>query len=328
METFRALIIDQIDHQQVPRFDDFLPSALPDGDLNLDVLYSSMNYKDAMAVTGIGKIIRKYPLVPGIDLVGTAMDTVEGVVEAGQPVVITGFGLGERHWGGYAQRARVSTDWIVPLPDGMKPEHAMAIGTAGFTAMLAVMAIERNGTTPDSGDVLVTGASGGVGSIAIAILAELGYRVVASTGRESLTDYLVSLGAAEIIGRYDSPPERPMASQRWAAVIDNVGGDTLANAIAEANHMGNIASIGLVGSHKLSTTVYPFILRGVNLLGIDSTMAPPHYRAEAWERLATQLPAEKLDTMMSIHPLSGVQELAADMMDGRTHGRIVIDVNQ
>lgn len=280
-----------------------------------------------MAVTGTGKIIRKFPMVPGIDLVGTVLDAPEGVAEVGQSVVVTGWGLGETHWGGYAQRARISSHWMVPLPATMQPAHAMAIGTAGFTAMLAVMAIERNGTTPSSGNVLVTGAAGGVGSIAVAILANLGYHVVASTGRPELSDFLFELGAEEIIGRFSEPPTRPMATQRWAAAIDNVGGDTLANIIAEAGHMANIASIGLTASPNLNTTVYPFILRGVNLLGIDSTMSPPTLRREAWRRLANQLPVDKLEMLATIEPLSNIEELAAQIVAGQTHGRVVIDVN-
>lgn len=326
MEQFRAYVIQQEHGQQVGGFEEFLPSALPDGDVNIAVHYSSLNYKDGMAVTGTGKIIRKYPMVPGIDLVGTVIDGPEGL-EPGQAVIVTGWGLGETHWGGYAQRARVSSHWLVPLPASMAPEHAMAIGTAGFTAMLAVMALERNGSTPQDGDVVVTGATGGVGSIAIAILSHLGYRVVASTGRAHLADYLHSLGAADVIGRFEGAPTRPMASQRWAAAIDNVGGDTLAHIIAEANHMGNIASIGLTASPNLNTTVYPFILRGVNLLGIDSTMSPPTLRRSAWQRLASQLPTDKLATLMALHPLSDIEDLAAQIVAGDVHGRIVIDVN-
>lgn len=327
MEQFRAYIIQQEDGKQIGRFEDFLPSALPSGDVNVAVQFSSLNYKDGMAVTGTGKIVRKFPMVPGIDLVGTILDAPEGVAEVGQTVIVTGWGLGETHWGGYAQRARISAHWMVPLPSTMQPAHAMAIGTAGFTAMLAIMAIERNGTTPASGNVLVTGASGGVGSIAVAILAQLGYHVVASTGRLELGDYLHELGAAEIIGRFSEAPNRPMGSQRWAAAIDNVGGDTLANIIAEAGHMANIASIGLTASPNLNTTVYPFILRGVNLLGIDSTMSPPTLRREAWRRLATQLPLDKIDVLASVEPLSNIEQLAAEIVAGQTRGRIVIDVN-
>ncbi|PJF45180.1 MAG: oxidoreductase [Phototrophicales bacterium] len=325
-EQFRAYVIRQENGAPIGRFETLSPDDLPDGNVEIAVQYSSLNYKDGMAVTGTGKIIRTYPMVPGIDLVGTVLEG-SAEFEPNQPVIVTGWGLGETHWGGYAQRARVNAHWIVPLPPNMTPQQAMAIGTAGFTAMLAVMAIERNGTTPSSGNVLVTGASGGVGSLAIAILSSLGYRVVASTGRPQLAEYLEALGAAEIIGRYSGPPSRPMSTQRWAAAIDNVGGDTLANIIAETGHMGNIASIGLTGSPNLNTTVYPFILRGVNLLGIDSTMAPPSLRREAWQRLANQLPNDKLEMISQVQPLSEIEALAQQIIAGQVQGRVVIDVN-
>jgi len=273
-ETFEALILDQTDGQLQVEIRDVSRDELPAGDSLISVAYSSLNYKDGLAVTGEGRIVRSYPMVPGIDLAGTVVASGSPAFNAGDEVIVTGWGIGETHWGGYAQMARMKSDWLTPLPPGLSLKQSMAIGTAGFTAMLAVMALEHNGLAPGAGKVVVTGAAGGLGSIAVAILAKLGYTVAASTGRAEAHDYLRGLGADEIVERslLAEPPRRPMESGRWAGAVDVVGGSTLASLLATLLPSSAVAACGLAGGSELQTTVFPFILRGVSLLGINSVV--------------------------------------------------------
>jgi len=303
--------------------------ALPDGDVLVRIDHSTLNYKDALAITGAAPIVRSFPMVPGIDFAGTVEFSDRIDFPAGEKVVLTGWGIGETHWGGLAQKARVKGDWLVPLPDAFTTSRAMAIGTAGFTAMLAVLALEDHGVTPDSGEVLVTGAVGGVGSIAVCLLSKLGYRVVASTGRAAEGGYLKSLGAAEVIGRdVLDGPVRPLEKERWAGVVDSVGGTVLAHALAQTRYAGTVAACGLAQSMDLPASVAPFILRGVTLTGIASVFCPRERRLLAWKRLATDLEIEKLDALTSTIPLSDVVRTAPLFLEGRVRGRIVVDVNR
>ena len=293
-QTFRALRVTRTDDGQSAQFQDITPDDLPAGDVLVRVSHSSLNYKDGAAVIGAGKIIREFPMTPGIDLVGTVEESDSNDFSVGDAVICTGYGIGTDHAGGYAQYARLKSEWLVPLPEGMTPLHAMGIGTAGFTAMLAVQALEtRGGLTPEAGDILVTGASGGAGSMAVSILAELGYTVVASTGSEDAHDYLRELGASRIIGRL-SAPERPMASAEWAGAIDSVGGDTLASVLSATQYGGSVAAYGVAAGHELNTTVFPFILRGVNLLGVDSVQCPMDARLTPGNDWRGTSPARKL----------------------------------
>jgi acrylyl-CoA reductase (NADPH) len=303
--------------------------SLPDGEVLVKVAYSSLNYKDGLAVTGRGKVIRRYPLAPGIDLAGTVVESDSGMYRAGDEVLATGWGLGEVHWGGYAQLARLQAGWLTPLPAGLSLKQVMAIGTAGFTAMLAVAALEQQGLQPDWGEVVVTGATGGLGSLAVAMLARLGYDVAASTGRTEAHDYLRHLGAARIIDRAElaDPPTRPLESGRWAGAVDVVGGDTLASLLASLKPAASVAACGLAGGSELQTTVLPFILRGVNLLGINSVSVPAEKRLELWDRLARELPLDLLDGLIQVIPLAGVPEFAHKIIDGQVRGRVVVDVN-
>ncbi len=327
-ETFRALLLNQDDDKQVSAaFQDVTTEDLPDGEVLVKVAYSSLNYKDGLAVTGKGKIARSFPMVPGIDFAGTVVSSSDDAFSEGQSVVLTGWGVGEKHWGGYAGYARVPAEWLVTLPQAFTLQQAMGIGTAGFTAMLAIRALEKAGLRQDDGEVLVTGASGGVGSVAVALLAELGYTVVASTGREALTDYLTELGASEVIGRFEAPT-RPLSSGRWSGAVDGVGGDTLAAILPEMAYGSSVAVYGLAGGSELNTTVIPFILRSVSLLGVDSVMCPPEPRREAWERLAAALPAAKLKAMTTVEPLSDVIELGEHILAGDIRGRVVLDVEK
>lgn len=296
------------------------------GDVLVDIEYSSINFKDGLALAGKPGVIRDYPLIPGIDLVGTVVSTsTDDGWKPGDRVILNGCGIGESHHGGLAERARVPGEWLVPLPDGLTPERAAAIGTAGFTAMLAVLALEKAAAL--GGDVLVTGAAGGVGSIAIAILAGLGHRIVASTGRPEEHDYLVSLGAAEILDRATlSEPGKPLQTQRWSGAIDSVGGHTLANVLAQTNYGGTVASCGLAASHELPATVMPFILRAVTLTGINSVFAPRELRLEAWRRLSTDLETELLDGLTTTIPLADARATADEILAGRIRGRTVVDV--
>ncbi len=294
------------------------------------VRYSSLNYKDGLAVTGKGRIVRRVPMVCGIDLAGVVEASDSTAWRPGDEVIVTGWGLSETHPGGFTQRQRVRSEWIVPRPDGFSLLQSMAVGTAGLTAMLCVLALEHDGLTPGAdGAVLVTGAAGGVGSIAVAVLARMGCRVAASTGRSETHDYLHRLGAAEIIDRAElaTASGRPLDSERWAAGVDVVGGETLAAVLRQTRYLGSVAACGLAGGTELPTTVLPFILRGVKLLGVDSVSCPTELRRRAWERLARDLPVDVLEAATTVEPLRRVPELAEEILAGRTRGRVVIDVN-
>lgn len=326
MDSHRALVAREAGPA---RFEQLTDADLPDGDVTVDVRYSSLNYKDGLAVSGKGKIVRSFPMVCGIDLAGAVSASDSGEFAVGDEVVLTGWGLSETHPGGYAERQRVRSEWLVRKPEQLSSQRAMAIGTAGLTAMLCVQALEDTGLSPDlDGEVLVTGAAGGVGSVAIAILAARGYRVVASTGRAEAHDYLRGLGACEFIDRAELAEDsgRPLEKQRWLGVVDTVGGTTLAGALKRTRYRGSVAACGLAGGADLPSSVLPFILRGVNLLGIDSVQCPAEVRARAWQRLATELPLDKLDESTTVRPLDDVPELAAEILRGNTRGRIVVDV--
>ncbi len=325
--TFKALVITQTEAGIQAAVQNLERDSLPEGDVLVSVAYSTLNYKDGLAITGQGKVIRKYPMVPGIDFAGTVLESASSAYRPGEAVVLTGWGVGESHWGGLAQLARVKAEWLVPLPSGLTPRQAMGIGTAGFTAMLSVMALEEHGLTPaNRGEVLVTGAAGGVGSVAVAILAHLGYNVVASTGRVETHAYLRQLGASQVIDRLTASG-RPLNPERWAGAVDTVGGETLAALLPSMASNASVAACGNAGGFTLPTTVFPFILRGVNLLGINSVPVPQPRRRAAWERLARDLPPEALALMMREAPLSAVPELSQQIVKGQVQGRVVIDVN-
>jgi len=326
---FKALVLDNAGGQVNARVQELEESALPAGDVTVAVAYSSLNYKDGLIVNGAGGLVRKYPHVPGIDFAGTVRESRHAGFKSGDRVVLTGWRVGEVQWGGLAQVARVNGDWLVALPDGLDARHAMAVGTAGFTAMLAVMALEEHGLNT-GGEVLVTGAAGGVGSAAVAILAHLGHNVVASTGRAETHDYLRRLGARTVIDRtpFADPPARPLESERWAACVDSVGGNTLARVLAQMKYGASVAAVGLAGGSALQSTVIPFLLRSVNLLGIDSVMCPRERRLMAWKRIVRDLPADALDAMIVEAALGDVPGLAADILKGHVRGRVVVDVNR
>jgi acrylyl-CoA reductase (NADPH) len=329
LSDFRALVLHERDGGKVESRVETLPdAALPDGDVTVAVEYSTVNYKDGMVLQGLGRLVRKYPHIPGIDFAGTAESSDSPRFKPGDKVVLTGWRVGELHWGGYAQKARVKAEWLVPLPAAMTTAQAMAVGTAGFTAMQSVIALERHGLR--SGDeVLVTGAVGGVGSVAIAILHRLGYRVAGSTGRSAEHDYLKGLGAETIIERaaLATPPSKPLDRERWAGAIDAVGGTTLGTLLTQLRHSASVAAVGNAGGIELKTSVLPFLLRGVNLLGIDSVMVPREERLEIWRRVAQDLPLNKLDAITSHARLADVPELGRQILQGRSRGRIVVDVN-
>ncbi len=328
--SFRALIVDKAEDGTVTqRLGELEESQLPEADVLVDVEYSTLNYKDGLCLTGGGGLVRKYPHVPGIDFAGTVEHSDAGEFAKGDKVVLTGWRVGEVWWGGYAQKARVKSDWLVPLPDGLDTRQAMAVGTAGFTAMLAVMALEHHGLTPERGPVLVTGATGGVGSVATAVLAKLGYEVAAVTGRPEQEPYLRDLGAARIVPRAELAEEskRPLEAETWAGAIDAVGGTMLARVLTQMKYGCSVASVGLAGSPKLPATVIPFILRGVNLLGIDSVMQPKADRLEAWHRIARDLPMDKLEAMVAVNTLSELPGLGQAILKGQVKGRVVVDVN-
>ncbi len=305
------------------------PEALMPGDVTLRVTHSTLNYKDGLALTGRSPVVRRWPMVPGIDLAGEVLESASPEWRPGERVVLNGWGLGETHMGGYAARARVEAGWLVPLPDAFSPAQAMAIGTAGYTAMLAVLALERHGLSPADGAVLVTGAVGGVGSVAVALLARLGWHVIASTGRAAEADYLRALGAAEVIDRAElSAPGKPLARERWAAAVDAVGSHTLANVLAGTRRGGAVAACGLAAGMDLPASVAPFILRGVALLGIDSVMCPRPRRLEAWRRLAADLDPGKLTSMTRTVRLDEVLALAPRILDGQVRGRVVVTVGE
>jgi len=301
---------------------------LPDGDVLVRVEYSGVNYKDGMVVNGIGGLVRNYPHVPGIDFAGVVEASSHSRYAAGDKVVLTGWRVGEVHWGGYSQKARVNGDWLVPLPEGLSTKQAMAVGTAGLTSMLCVMALENHGLTTSDGPVLVTGAAGGVGSVAVSILARLGYEVGASTGREAQHEYLKSLGATTIVARSDlsEPNKRPLESETWVGAIDTVGSTTLARVLAQVKYGGSVAACGLAGGPKLEVTVLPFLLRGVNLLGVDSVMQPFENRVRVWDRIASDLPHDKLEEMTEVIGLSGVAEAASSILSGQVRGRLVVEL--
>ena len=328
MSTFNAFVATQTDGKFAGSFQQLDRSALPAGEVLIKVAYSSLNYKDGLAVTGKPGVIRKFPMVPGVDFAGWVEEST-GAFRKGDEVIVTGCGTSETMWGGYAQYARLDADYIVRLPKGMSLAQSMAVGTAGFTSMQSVMALEAHGLKVGDKPVLVTGAAGGVGSVAIAILATLGYKVAASTGRPQLSDYLRSLGATEIVDRatLTGTPKRPLDAPKWSAAIDSVGGETLANLLTMIDLGGSVASCGLAGGAPFSSTVFPFILRGVNLLGIDSTRVPNARRREIWGRVVRDLPMTVLDSLMVIEPLSKIVELGEQILAGKTRGRVVIDVN-
>jgi len=326
--TFKALLATQDDGRTNISFRETDVSSLPPGEVLIRVLYSSLNYKDGLAVTGKPGVIRKYPMVAGVDLAGVVEESSSAFWHVGDAVVVTGCGLSETIWGGYAEYARIDARHLVRLPDGMTARQAMGIGTAGFTAMQCVMALERHGATPESGDLVVTGAAGGVGSVAVAILAKLGYRVCASTGRAELGNYLRSLGAVEIIDRsvLAAASKRPMEAERWAGAVDTVGGETLSSVIRTLKSGPSVAACGVAGGPSLNITVFPFILRGVNLLGVNSVIVTREERLEVWRRLATDLPLPLLDSMIQEEPLDRVVELGEKILAGGVRGRIVIRV--
>lgn len=327
--SFRALVLEEKDGAIRPSILELPVNALPEGDVLVSVAYSSLNYKDGLAVTGQGKVARHYPMVPGIDLAGTVEESQSPVFKQGDQVLLTGWGIGESHWGGYAQAARVRSEWLLPVPPGLTLKQAMGIGTAGLTAMLSVMGLEDRGLKPGGREVVVTGAAGGVGSVAVAILAQLGYSVVASTGRGS-HDYLKALGASRIIDRavLSTQSEKALESECWAGAIDSVGGETLATLLRTMAHGASIAVCGLAGGSSLRTTVFPFILRGVSLIGIASSTTPRERRREAWARLVRDLPRETLDRMIQVVPLVDVPGLSQTILRGEVRGRVVIDPNR
>ncbi|MDH3583466.1 MAG: oxidoreductase [Phycisphaerae bacterium] len=326
---FRALVVEEMGEGVAAGVRDLEVGDLPAGDVRIAVAYSSLNYKDAMVLRGIGRLVRSYPHVPGIDMAGTVLETSSPRWNVGDEVVLTGWRVGESRWGGYAQQARVSGEWLVSLPEGLSARQAMAVGTAGLAAMLSVGALEEHGLEPGDGAVLVTGAAGGVGSLSVALLSALGYEVVASTGRPETAAYLSQLGAARVIDRAElsRPVERPLEHQRWSGCIDNVGGVTLGRVLSELKHGGSVAAVGLAGGNELNASLLPFLLRGVNLLGIESNTAPLPRRQAAWERLARDLPLEHLERITTEHPLGHLPELAEQILAGRVRGRVVIDVN-
>ena len=326
--AFKGLILEESGGKVAARIGELEESALPPGDVTVDVAYSTLNYKDGMVLNGLGRLVRNYPHVPGIDFSGAVADSSSADFKKGDQVVLTGWGVGEQRWGGYAQKARVKASELVKLPHGLSLQQAMTIGTAGFTAMLAAIALEQHGLKPDGGEVLVTGASGGVGSVAVAILAAWKYSVTASTGRAANGDYLKALGATTIIDRAEiAQPKRPLDSERWAGCIDAVGGPTLACVLSQLKYGMSVASCGLAGGNELATTVIPFLLRGVNLLGIDSVRCPMQRRQDAWRRIAADVPLAKLDAMTETVPLADVAGLAGRILKGEVRGRVVVDVS-
>jgi len=327
---FKALVVEKGDegktHAAVRELDE---AQLPAGEVTVSVEYSTVNYKDGLCVGPGGGLVRNYPHVPGIDFAGTVAESDDPRYKAGDAVVLTGWRVGEAHWGGYSQKARVKADWLVPLPEGLEARQAMAVGTAGFTAMLAVMALEDHGMKPENGPVLVTGAAGGVGSVATAILANLGYEVAAVTGRPETEEYLKSLGASRIVARdeINETVKRPLESETWAGCVDAVGGTMLARVLGQMKYGASVAAVGLAGGAGLQATVIPFLLRGVNLLGIDSVLQPFENRQRAWQRIVTDLPMDKLAAMVQPATLSDLPALGADILKGKVKGRVVVDVN-
>ena len=328
---FNALVVnkDEESGKTSAAVEQISTDQLPEGNVVVNVEYSTVNYKDGLCIGPGGGLVREYPHVPGIDFAGTIESSDDARYNAGDSVVLTGWRVGEVHWGGYAQKARVNANWLVPLPSGLSSRQAMAVGTAGFTAMLAVMALEDHGLKPDQGPVLVTGAAGGVGSVATAILANLGYEVAAVTGRPETEDYLRGLGATLIVPREDinETVKRPLERETWAGCVDAVGGDVLARVLGQMKYGGSVSAVGLAGGAGLPATVIPFLLRGVNLLGIDSVMQPYDNRLRAWERIAKDLPMDKLEAMIHPATLGDLPALGKDILKGQVKGRVVVDVN-
>ena len=327
---FKALVVGKNeDGKTSATVQELSLDQLPAGDVTVAVDYSTVNYKDGLCVGPGGGLVRNYPHIPGIDFAGTVEASDDDRYKQGDKVVLTGWRVGESRWGGYAQKARVKADWLVPLPEGIDTRQAMAVGTAGFTAMLAVMALEDHGLTPENGPVLVTGAAGGVGSVATAILANLGYEVAAVTGRPEMADYLISLGATQIVAREEINEivKRPLEGEMWAGCVDAVGGNMLARVLGQMKYGASVSSVGLAGGAGLTATVIPFLLRGVNLLGIDSVMQPYAKRLRAWDRLASDLPLDKLEAMIFPARLQDLSQLGQDILKGNIKGRVVVDVN-
>ena len=328
--SFNALVVEKDEEGKTSAAVQTITEAqLPEGDVTIDVEYSTVNYKDGLCIGPGGGLVRNYPHVPGVDFSGTVAASDSDRYKPGDKVVLTGWRVGEGHWGGYAQKARVKSDWLVPLPDGLSTRQAMAVGTAGFTAMLAVMALEEHGLKPGDGPVLVMGAAGGVGSVATAILANLGHEVAAVTGRPETADYLKSLGATQIVPREEinETVKRPLEKEVWAGAVDAVGGEMLARVLGQMKYGTSVAAVGLAGGAALPATVIPFLLRGVNLLGIDSVMKPFEARVPAWERIARDLPMDKLDAMVQPATLADLPKLGKDILKGQVKGRVVVDVN-
>ncbi|MBA4503738.1 acrylyl-CoA reductase (NADPH) [Marinobacterium marinum] len=324
---FKAIVLDKQSDQQSATLQTLDENRLPEGDVRVRVEYSTLNYKDALALTGSAPIAKHYPMVPGIDFAGVVETSSHPDFKPGDPVVLNGWGVGEKHWGGLAEKAQVSGDWLIPLPTSFTARQAMGIGTAGYTAMLCVLALEKQGVTPAAGPILVTGAAGGVGSVAVAVLAKLGYDVVAMTGRPEEADFLRMLGASSIVDRAEySEKGQPLAKEQWAGAIDVAGGQVLANVCAAMQYRGVVAACGLAAGMALPATVAPFILRGVTLVGIDSVMAPKAERLEAWQRLATDLDIGKLEQLIQEVPLDQVIEQASRMLQGQIRGRILVPV--
>ena len=327
---FKALLLTKTEEAGLAaNLSELDESQLPAGDVLVQVAHSTLNYKDALAITGKAPVVRSYPMVPGIDFAGTVLESSDVRYKKGDAVLLNGWGVGETHWGGLAQKARVKADWLVPLPAGLSTEQAMAIGTAGYTAMLCVMRLQAHGVTPEQGPVLVTGANGGVGSIAIALLSRLGFTVHASTGRLNEVEHLKALGASELVDRSTlNAPGKPLQKERWAAAVDSVGSHTLANVCASVRYGGVVAACGLAQGMDFPATVAPFILRGVTLAGVDSVMAPYARRVGAWHRLAIELPADVLVGNTTTIGLADVVEAATRLLQGQVRGRVVVDVNR
>lgn len=324
---FKGILITKDESGYRAAFQDIDAAVLPEGDVTVQVEWSTLNYKDGLAITGKSPVVRRFPMVPGIDFAGTVTESSNPAWKVGDAVILNGWGVGETHCGGLAGVARVKGEWLVARPVAFTARQTMAIGTAGYTAMLCVLALEKHGIKPEDGEILVTGANGGVGSVAIALLAKLGYKVVASTGRPAESDYLRALGAADIIDRAElAAPGKPLARERWAGVVDAVGSHTLANACASTKYRGAVAACGLAGGMDFPASVAPFILRGVTLYGIDSVMAPLAVRQEAWQRLARDLDPAKLEAITHEIPLSGAIAVAGELLEGKVRGRVVVDV--
>lgn len=324
----KALVLEQEDKKTLAGVRELAVNELPEGDVLVNIDYSSLNFKDGLAVTGAGRIVHQFPMVPGIDLAGTVAESDNPDYKPGDPVVLTGWSVGERYWGGYAQQMRLQSKWLVPLADGLTSRQTMVIGTAGLTSMLCVMRLQESGLKPEDGPVLVTGATGGVGSIVVALLAKNGFEVVAVSGKADSADYLKNLGASEVLPRSEFEEKaRPLDKSRWAGAVDTVGGDILAKVLSQMHYNGRVATVGLAASHALNTTVMPFILRGVDLLGVDSVMIPYERRVQAWGRLANELPKEIMDQVAEEVSLEQVPEYAQGIIEGKIRGRVLVNPN-